>query len=603
MNYIPLHHKYRPQTFSQLVGQEMVATTLANGMRLGRVMPAYLFCGPRGTGKTSSARILAKALNCLSTATVTPEPCGTCDLCRGIVRGAALDVLEIDAASNTGVDNVRDLIEGAQYAPVQGRYKVFIIDECHMLSTAAFNALLKTLEEPPPHAVFILATTDPQRLPATIISRCQRFDFRRISLERMTAHLATIAQQEGIEITPEALTLVAQLAQGGMRDAESLLDQLSLLPPPVNPDQVWQLVGSVPERPLLALLQSVYTQQPLEVMAAGRQLLDQGWEPLAVLHQLVALYRDLLIARVTPAARHLTTLTEATWEALVALAQTLPVDTILAAQAHLRTSEPQVRHAPQPHLWLEVTLLGLLPSQTPPPAGRPPSPAPLPPVSAAPAATPAPPQPAPPAVSPPAPASPPPVSPPAVAPEPSPPTAPEPPPPAPPAGPDLGEIWATVVSHIQKKASQSLFQGNGQLLTLQQEPPLARVGFQSPALVTIAQGKLKELQTAFKRSGYGPLQIEIVPLPAAPTPAARPAVAPPPPLPPPAPTATRPSPVQPPPAASSSEPKAAPPTANPESEVWRAARRLADFFQGDIVLPAAEADESHDSEVEERDSS
>jgi DNA polymerase-3 subunit gamma/tau len=175
--YQPLHHKYRPQRFDQLVGQEAIAATLGNALRSGRIAPAYLFSGPRGTGKTSSARILARSLNCLSGEGPTPEPCGSCELCRSIANGTALDVIEIDAASNTGVDNIRELIERSRFAPVQARWKVYVVDECHMLSTAAFNALLKTLEEPPPRVVFVLATTDPQRVLPTILSRCQRFDF------------------------------------------------------------------------------------------------------------------------------------------------------------------------------------------------------------------------------------------------------------------------------------------------------------------------------------------------------------------------------------------------------------------------------------------
>ncbi|NJO19112.1 MAG: DNA polymerase III subunit gamma/tau, partial [Spirulinaceae cyanobacterium RM2_2_10] len=225
MPYHPLHHKYRPQTFAQLVGQAAIAATLTNAIASRRIAPAYLFTGPRGTGKTSSARILAKSLNCQRSEAPTAEPCGQCESCRAIANGSSLDVIEIDAASNTGVDNIRDLIERAQFAPVSSRYKVYVIDECHMLSTAAFNALLKTIEEPPPRVVFVLATTDPQRVLPTIISRCQRFDYRRIPLAAMVAHLRAIAQQESINIDPTALTLVAQIANGGLRDAESLLDQ------------------------------------------------------------------------------------------------------------------------------------------------------------------------------------------------------------------------------------------------------------------------------------------------------------------------------------------------------------------------------------------
>ncbi|PLZ29810.1 DNA polymerase III subunit gamma/tau [Fischerella thermalis] len=364
MSYEPLHHKYRPKSFAELVGQEAIATTLTNAIRASKIAPAYLFTGPRGTGKTSSARILAKSLNCLKSDKPTAEPCGVCDVCQGITKGYSLDVIEIDAASNTGVDNIREIIERAQFAPVQCRYKVYVVDECHMLSTAAFNALLKTLEEPPKHVVFVLATTDPQRVLPTIISRCQRFDFRRIPLEAMVQHLSTIATKENININPEAITLVAQIAQGGLRDAESLLDQLSLLSGEVTPDHVWDLVGSVSERDLLTLLGAIATDNPEAVLDCTRQILDRGREPLIILQNLAALYRDLLIAKTAPSRQNLVACTPQTWQALVSFAQQLDISTILQGQQHLRTAELQLKNTTQPRLWLEVTLLGLLPSAT-----------------------------------------------------------------------------------------------------------------------------------------------------------------------------------------------------------------------------------------------
>ncbi len=378
MSYEPLHHKYRPQTFAQLVGQGAIAQTLSNALNRNKIAPAYLFTGPRGTGKTSSARILAKSLNCISAPGPTASPCGCCEVCVAITRGTALDVMELDAASHTGVDNIREIIERSQFAPVQCRYKVYVIDECHMLSTAAFNSLLKTLEEPPDRVVFVLATTDPQRVLPTIISRCQRFDFRRIPVEAMVNHLRDIAQKEVIAITDEAIRLVAQLSQGGLRDAESLLDQLSLLVgadeiTEVGAEQVWDLVGSIPERDLLRLLEAIARSNPSDILDLAKTICDRGREPLTFLHNLTRFYRDLLIAKTAPQRQDLVTLTAPTWQQLCHLAHQFSLAQILAAQTHLQDSEIQIKNTTQPRLWLEVTLLGLLSVNLPP---SPPTPTP-----------------------------------------------------------------------------------------------------------------------------------------------------------------------------------------------------------------------------------
>jgi DNA polymerase-3 subunit gamma/tau len=362
MGYEPLHHKYRPQIFDDLVGQEAIAHTLSNALNTKRIAPAYLFTGARGTGKTSSARIMAKSLNCLSSDNPTPHPCGKCELCLSIANGNALDITEIDAASNTGVDNIRELIERAQFAPVKARFKVYIIDECHMLSTAAFNALLKTLEEPPDRVTFILATTDPQRVLPTIISRCQRFDFRRIPLDAMVKHLGKISVNENINIHTEAITLVSQISQGGLRDAESLLDQLSLLDGEITIEAVWELVGSVPEQDLLSLIEAIAADHSTQLIDYVRRIMDRGREPLIVLQNLANVYRDLLIAKTASDRSDLVAMTSTGWGRLVQLAQALPIGNILLGQQHLRSAELQIRNSTQPRLWLEVTLMGLLPS-------------------------------------------------------------------------------------------------------------------------------------------------------------------------------------------------------------------------------------------------
>ncbi len=387
MTYEPLYHKYRPQTFLEIVGQEAIVRTLSSAIRSDRTAHAYLFTGSRGTGKTSTARIMAKSLNCAQGP--TPTPCGVCELCTSITRGSALDIIEIDAASNTGVDNIRELIERAQYAPVQARFKVYIIDEVHMLSNAAFNALLKTLEEPPNRVVFILATTDAQRVLPTIISRCQRFDFRRIPLGAMVSHLTHIASVEGISITREAVELVAQIAQGGLRDAESLLDQLSLLEGEIGVEAIWNLVGAVPERDLLTLWDSLNAQDSIQVLTQTRQLMDTGKEPIQVIQDLTAFCRDLLIAQQSPDRRDLVSVTAATWTALLERGKGLNLSQILSIQERLKASEPLIKNTTQPRLWLEVTLLGLLQetevkAPTLAPRNTPPSPSPASAVSSSP---------------------------------------------------------------------------------------------------------------------------------------------------------------------------------------------------------------------------
>jgi DNA polymerase-3 subunit gamma/tau len=291
-----LYRKWRPRTFDEVVGQEHVVRTLRNALTSGRIHHAYLFAGPRGTGKTTTARLLAKAVNCL--APEAERPCNQCTICQAINEGRLLDLIEIDAASNTGVDDVRELRERVGFRPNEARYKVYVIDEVHMLSNAAFNALLKTLEEPPPHAIFVLATTEPHKIPATVLSRCQRFDFRRIPVSQIVTRLEALAQQEHIQADREALALVARQATGSMRDAESLLDQLASYDAGgVTVSDVRAALGTGAGEAILQVADALARGDLAQGLSAINAAVDEGADPRQFARQMVEHLRALLLLR------------------------------------------------------------------------------------------------------------------------------------------------------------------------------------------------------------------------------------------------------------------------------------------------------------------
>jgi len=437
-----------------------------------------------------------------------------------------------------------------------------VIDECHMLSTAAFNALLKTLEEPPPRVVFVLATTDPQRVLPTILSRCQRFDFRRIPLDDLERHLTWIAAEESIAIQPEALHLVAQLAQGGLRDAESLLDQLSLLPAPVEPQMVWDLLGAVPEQELLQLGEALADADPVALLAAGRTLLDRGREPAAVLQGLAGLLRDLALVAAAPDRPELTSFSPASRGALPDLARRLGPQRLLRWQQGLRGSEAQLRQSAQPRLWLEVLLLGLLAEAAPAPSltpslSSPPAAAPTPTASA-------------PAVSAPA-ASPPP-----------PPTPAPSPAPSPPPAADLSALWQQMLANLELPSTRMLLSQQAELVRLDAQRAVVRV---APNWLSMVQTRLPLLEQAAERTLGSARQVLLesgqpqapppAPAPPRPQPQAPPAVSAPVPV----------TPSSPPPVVAQA------PQSYTEDRLRSHARRLADFFNGDVVVePEAEGD-------------
>ncbi len=359
----PFHQKYRPNNLDELVGQKFISITLKQALLTKKIAPAYLFNGPRGTGKTSSARIFAKSLNCQAFDQPTITPCCKCDLCRQITDGSALDIIEIDAASNTGVENIREIIERARFAPTQARWKVYVIDECHMLSTAASNALLKTIEEPPSRVVFILATTNPERVLNTIKSRCQKFDFRRISPSDIFQHLSEIAEKESIKYEVQALKMIAKRSNGGMRDAQSLLEQLNLLPEGITINNIQNLLGEVSESELTNLIKSLVENNPESLIDTCNKLYDAGNEPLQIIIGLLNITRDLLLHTTNNKYSDLYYTSDEFRDELDKISKTINKSTIINWHNNLRNIEYQIKSSDNPRLWFEIHLTGLMDSK------------------------------------------------------------------------------------------------------------------------------------------------------------------------------------------------------------------------------------------------
>lgn len=355
MAYLSFALKYRPQRFDDVVGQDHVTRTLRNAVAAGRLHHAYLFCGPRGTGKTSVARVLAKALNCERGP--TPDPCGECAACAAIRDGRALDIVEIDAASNRGIDEIRDLREKVKYSPAESRHKVYILDEVHMLTTEAFNALLKTLEEPPAHAFFVMATTEPHRVPLTIVSRCQRFDFRRIGVPEITSALEHIAQAESLSVQPEALAAIARAADGGMRDAESILDQLvAYAGEQIDLATVNDVLGATEVRTLTDITGAIAEGSHRGICEILDRLIAEGRDLAQLLDDLMLYARDL--ARLSLGCEAVgPALSPEAAGAAARQAQSLGSDRAMAVMTHLARVRQQFRHSTQHGLLLESALL------------------------------------------------------------------------------------------------------------------------------------------------------------------------------------------------------------------------------------------------------
>ncbi|MDP2156339.1 MAG: DNA polymerase III subunit gamma/tau [Nitrospirota bacterium] len=355
MSYLVLARKWRPNTFDDLVGQEPIARMLKNALLQGKISHAYIFSGPRGVGKTSTARILAKALNCKEGPATAP--CGICASCTAVTEGSSVDVIEIDGASNNSVDDVRDLRERVKYAPSGGKYKVYIIDEVHMLSGSAFNALLKTLEEPPPHVIFVLATTEMKKIPATVISRCQHMPFRRIATSVIKARLQQIADIEKISISSHALGLVAKAADGSMRDSLTILDQVSSFSDEINEEQVQNLLGLTDFGLLSKASMAIITGSRIDLIEIIESLSEQGFDIRAFAKELAQFFRDLLIASVVKQPGDVLELSNEELAAVRELVAASSEDQLTLILSDVMKAEAEVRNSSLPRIALEMALI------------------------------------------------------------------------------------------------------------------------------------------------------------------------------------------------------------------------------------------------------
>ncbi|SHK00151.1 DNA polymerase-3 subunit gamma/tau [Clostridium amylolyticum] len=358
MAYTALYREWRPKNFQDVVGQEHITITLKNQIKNQRTAHAYLFCGTRGTGKTSTAKIMAKALNCLNLQ--EGEPCNECEMCKKINEGLAIDVTELDAASNNGVDKIRDIIDDVQYPPQEARNKVYIMDEVHMLSQGAVNAFLKTLEEPPKNVVFILATTDPQKLPITILSRCQRFDFKRISTENISARLRKIVHDQGVFADDNSLNLIARIADGAMRDSLSILDQaISMGGGKVEYSNVINMLGLVTNENLFKLTDAVIERNVEEAMNVIDEMVMAGKDLYLFIKDMIAHYRNLLMVKVSNSPESIVDMSLENIELLRQQGNRIRVEEIMRNIRILQDCEEQSRSSKQARLYLELSVIKL----------------------------------------------------------------------------------------------------------------------------------------------------------------------------------------------------------------------------------------------------